>query len=279
MKLITFGDSWVWGDDLKSKECEYRSNVNIGGLINKDYEFESYINYANNGASNERIILQLMEYKNSKYYNENDFLVIGLSSLQRTLLYLYEIYTPFTIPNWDHKTHVEEDLFQKDGLSEIKTAFESYMKGVLRFEVNDRNELIRYNINLNALKSLLSSHKKYIVFQSIDNPKKMFDTIYNDKKDWNEIVLHHDYEGIRYDNESTIFFDKENLIKELSSNLLDTQKWINLTEDSWINYLDLNYKNYSGEDHPTESQIEYWYRNVLKKYTNMMGLNKKQNLI
>ena len=277
MKLITFGDSWVWGDELEPPTAEYRNSVNIGGLINKDYEFESYINYANNGASNERIILQIMEYKNSKYYDENDFLVIGLSSLQRKLLYLNETNLPFTIPNWDYDTHVvsnNSELTNQDG-------FESYMKGVLRFEVNDRNDLVRYNINLNALKSLLSSHKKYIVFQSIDNPKKMFDNIYNDKKDWIEIRLHHDYEESTYDILSTRFFDKENLIKELKRNLLDSQMWINLTEDSWLEYLWKTCKSYHIGSHPTEIQTRNWYHYVLKNHINKIGLpeNNKRTMI
>jgi len=274
MKLVTFGDSWVWGDELKSRDAEYRSKVNIGGLINKDYEFESYINYANNGASNERIILQLMEYKNSKYYNENDFLVIGLSSLCRKLIYLNEIKKSFTIPAWDYETHIknnESTLSNQDG-------FESYMKSVLRFEVNDRNDLVRYSINLNALKSLLSSHKKYIVFQSIDIPKKLFDYVNSNKKDWEDIHLHHDYNNKEQGEPSSIFFDKKNLIKEISSNLENTQKWINLSEDSWYTYLLENSESHITKlrSHPTEIQTLDWYNKILKKYIDKLGLTKKK---
>ena len=85
MKLVTFGDSWVWGDELEPKKILtpdgvgydhnyniYRHENNIGGIVNKNHTFTEYINYATNGGSNQHIIYDLMNYINSDDYDEND---------------------------------------------------------------------------------------------------------------------------------------------------------------------------------------------------------------
>lgn len=267
MKLVTFGCSWIWGDELEPSTAEYRNSVNIGGLINKDYKFDDYINYGNNGASNERIILQILEYKNSKYYNESDFLVVGLSGLQRKLLYLNHANIAFTLPTWDYDSHIKN---QKNSLSDLNDV-EEYMSSVLKFEVNNRNDLVRYNINLFAIKTLLSSHTKYIVFQSIDNPIEVYDNV--EKIDWNELVIHHDVGTITHTTKNTMFFNKTILQSELNHNLLKTQKWINLSEISWRRYLEI-YRHKNGMvnvtkgvgEHPNEFGIKLWYEKVLSNY-------------
>ena len=100
MKLVTFGDSWVWGDELEPNKklthdgIEYDNNYNIyrhqnniGGVINKNYNFDSYINYATNGGSNQHIIYDLMNYINSEDYNEEDLILVGLTSPMRNIIY------------------------------------------------------------------------------------------------------------------------------------------------------------------------------------------------
>jgi len=267
MKLITFGCSWVWGDELEPSTAEYRNSVNIGGLINNDYKFDEYINYGNNGASNERIILQILEYKNSEHYDASDFLVVGLSGLQRKLIYLNEENIPFTIPNWDYDSHIGS---QNNSLKTID-GFKEYMDGVFRFEVNNRNELVRYNINLYAIKSLLSNHNKYIVFQSIDNPNIVFKGV--ETLNWDEVFIFNDVGSTTYKNKNIMFFDKTILQNELNLNTLDSQKWINLSELSWRRYLEIyRLKNNMTDvtagmgEHPNEFGIKLWYTNILNKY-------------
>jgi len=204
MKLVTFGCSWIWGDELEPSTAEYRNSVNIGGLINKDYNFDDYINYGNNGASNERIILQIMEYKKSKHYDVNDFILVGLSGTQRKLDYLNYNKVPFTIPVW-HEMLIPNDM---DDSNFRKWFFDT---GV--FLINSRNDAVRYSVNIQTIKSLLSQHSKYIVFQSIDKINKMYDSVEYDE--WSEVRLHHDVNDETFENDSTIFFDKEFLEKEI----------------------------------------------------------------
>ena len=263
MKLVTFGCSWIWGDELEPSTAEYRNSVNIGGLINKDYKFDDYINYGNNGASNERIILQIMEYKKSKHYDVNDFILVGLSGTQRKLDYLNYNKIPFTIPVW-HEMLIPNDMDDSN--------FRKWFLDTGAFLINSRNDAVRYSVNIQTIKSLLSQHSKYIVFQSIDKINKMYDSVEYDK--WSEIRLHHDVNDETFENDSTIFFDKEFLEKEIKSNLLDTQVWINFKEKSWFEYLEelhiadpLNFQPMVGfGQHPNEFGIKYWYDNVLKSY-------------
>jgi len=262
MKLVTFGDSWIHGDELTPDTPEYRNSVNIGGLIYKDFNFTEYINYANNGASNERIILQLMEYKNSKNYSKDDLIVVGLSSLARNLLYINLKNSPLTLPSWDiMHLNSNDDAFKekdKDYLDWFeKTGF---------YITNTRNELVRYALNIFSIKSLLSDNKKYLVWQSLDDLDFLYKTV--EMKNWNDITLHWDEKNVNHSTISKIFFDKEYIKKELYSNIEKTQMWINFTEPSWQKYLKStpDIKTYINKTHPNELGHFLWYDKIIKKY-------------
>lgn len=264
MKLVTFGDSWIYGDEILPDTIEYRNGVIIGGLIYKDFKFSKYINYANNGASNERIALQIMEYKNSDNYSEDDFLVVGLTSPLRNLLYLNHGHAPLTLPSWD-EMHIKT---RKDSPSD--SVYKDWFKKTGFYLTNNRNDLVRYANNLFTIKSLLASNKKYLVWQSIDDIHKIYDDV--EMKGWNEVRLHWDDGNEFKEKDSKIFFDKEYIKKELSSNLEDTQVWINFNEPSWQTVLNKDVLLHGGVSefmvlhHPNEKGHLFWYENFIKKY-------------
>lgn len=262
MKLVAFGDSWVHGDELTPNTPLYRNSVNIGGLVNKDFKFTEYINYANNGASNERIVLQIMEYKNSKNYSNEDFILVGLSSPSRNLTYINHKKTPLTLPSWNlmhvvtsDPEHTETDLDYINWFD--RTGF---------YTLNNRNELVKYSLNLLSIKSLLADNHKYLIFQSIDNINKLYDNV--EMNSWNEINLHWDVGGVQNTKESTIFFNKDYIKSEINSQLKKTQKWINFEFQSWRDFLysKESYEKYLYKTHPNELGHEIWYNEVIRQY-------------
>ena len=263
MKLVTFGDSWVWGDEITPATNEYRNSVNIGGLVYKDYQFTDYINYANNGASNDRILLQILEYKKSKYYSAEDFIMVGLSSPIRNVKYLNGYNTVLTLPANDINQLPEEYVDNSD--------FLRYFKDDVKWGINNRNDLVRYCQNIFAIKSLLSSNKKYIVWQSIDDIHELYKNI---EFNFHEIHLHHDFNNTTITHDSTIFFEKDVIENLLYQDLEKTQVWINFKEKSWFKFLEEKFHESNGKFkpmigyglHPNEIGIKFWYDNILNTY-------------
>lgn len=261
MKLVTFGCSWLYGDELLPDTPEYRNSVNLGGVIKQAYNFGTYINYANNSASNERIIHQIIEYKNSKYYDENDFILIGLSGLSRQLEYINYFQFPMTIPGWE-RMHIKHWNNGKE--------FEDWFDLKGKFTINTRNELLRYGINILTIKSLINNHK-YLVFQSIDNIFKLYQDIIDDKTEWMDVPIDYAVNGNQDRCEGVSLFKLDEMKKEITSNLNDSQKWLNFEIPSWFDILkekgdlDMFANNYTT-NHPSELGAKFYFNTFLKTH-------------
>ena len=261
MKLITFGDSWMWGDELKESTPVYRNTHNLGGVVFNNHQeiFTSYLNYSGNGSSNERIILQVAEYINSPNYSKNDFLLIGLSSPLRRLDYINEIKTPLTFPHWD-SMHL--------GNIHYTESFKEWFMLEHRYNTNSRNEIKRYFINLFALKGLIKNNN-YLVFQSIDNPVPIFEKI--DYTGWEEVSIHF-YSSVDSSEEllkSKLLFDIDFIKSKLNIGTTENQSWTNL-DITWSEYLlSIDRNNIFANNnhlHPSEDGILEWYNFFIKKY-------------
>lgn len=275
MKLVTFGCSWIAGDELGDLSPEYRNTHNLGSNIynDKDYVFDDYINYSCNGASNERILIQLLEYVNSNDYSDKDFIVVGLSALTRRLDYLNQFKASLTLPHWD-TMHTNSLFFKRD--SNFKKWFD--LNGY--FLLNSRNELKRYMVNCLSIKSVIGNNP-CIVFQSIDNVNKVF----NDIGEFVDVIVDR-YSCIENEEtniKSCPFINKEVVSKEFLKNLNESQIWLNIEIDSWETYL-RNLEDgtqppyYFASDartHPSEIGIQLWYSDVIKKYIDKIFGNLK----
>jgi hypothetical protein len=263
MKLVTFGCSFIEGDCISPiSDSTYKNKHNIGGVINSNYKFSNYINYGNNGASNERIILQILEYINSKNFDLDDFLVIGLSSLTRSLKYLNNSNTALTIPTWDYKTHIKDT---NHGLNEFD-GVEEWMNSVLDFEENNRNHLVRYLTNCLSIKSLIKNHKKVLVFQSLDSPNLIYQMA-DENMNWSEILMNINYGDLLEQKESDLFFNKNFICNVITSDLLQTQKWISFEDKSYNDYIAQDTKMRCRDGfHPSEYGARKYFEDVLKKY-------------
>ena len=263
MKLITFGCSWMAGDELGDLSPKYRNTHNLGYQIYKDYSFDDYINYSGNGASNERILIQLIEYINSSDYCETDLLVVGLSALTRKLDYLNQFKASLTIPHWD-AMHTNS-LFFKDDIK-----FKKWFDSNGYFLLNSRNELKRYMTNCLSIKSAINTNP-CIVFQSIDN----INNVFNDKEEFEDVTIHR-YSHLsnkETGSKSCPFIDKKIYSDLISKNLKESQIWLNIENDSWETFLrnleDTSKPPYyfasEVRTHPSEIGIELWYSEFIKK--------------
>ena len=261
MKLVTFGCSFIEGDELLPNTFIYKNTHNIGGVINSNYKFDEYVNFGNNGASNERIILQILEYINSEYYDSDDFILVGLSGLNRSLKYLNKHKFAFTIPNWSYDDHIKNTnhFLSKDD------DFEAYMKSVLKYEVNNRNEITQYFLNCMTIKSLLSNFKKYLIFQSIDSSLTLYKKIKNDIG-WKEINMLYSTTNSNYEIQSNLFFNKDFTEKIIKSNLEENQIWLNFSKTTYKSFLESNDRYAAKGGHPTELGAKMFFEKVLKKY-------------
>jgi len=277
MKLVTFGDSWVWGDELEPSvnltidgvEYDhnynlYRHQHNIGGVINKNHNFEHYINYATNGGSNQHIIYDLMNYINSEDYNEEDLILVGLTSPMRNIIYSNISKTPLTWPAWDYESYIsycDKSLQDSDD-------FKNWWKSNVKIHLNNRNDILNYTQSCLSIKSLLSNHKKYLVWQSIDGNfwdyEKDFIEVYLEK--YHEKVNSSDLRDAQTDN---FILKKENLNKELKRGTSKSQRWINIDHIDWKSWLETNYEHKDvfvwSSNHPNEHGINLWYEKVLSK--------------
>jgi len=268
MKLVTFGCSWIAGDELGDSSPEYRNTHNLGYQIYKDYQFDDYINYGNNGASNERILIQLLEYTNSDKYSKDDVLVVGLSALTRRLDYINDAKSSLTIPHWD-TMHFSDYKHNKHYLTHPTFKKWFYLDGY--FLLNSRNELKRYLSNCLSIKSVIGENP-CIVFQSIDN----VDNVFNKVESWYDVNVGVYVHSSKTETHVDVcpFIDKSLHNNELNKNLKDTQIWLNLQVDSWETFLK-NIEDYNrphqhfaskGRLHPSELGIRIWYESVIKKY-------------
>jgi hypothetical protein len=262
MKLVTFGCSWMYGDELKELTPSYRNSHNLGGVIYQRHNdiFSNYLNYAGNGASNERIVLQLLEYINSENYSKDDFLIVSLTSPLRRLDYINNLKIPLTIPHW-HEMHLNS--------MNSDTGFIEWFKLDTIYNLNSRNEIKRYVFNLLSIKNLIKGNK-HLVFQSIDNPSKVFDGV--ELESWFDVPVH--FYSKDKDEEDVIpsvtLFDRKKLKKELTKNLSENQNWLDF-EFTWQDYLKSldNYIQYFPNDmclHPNEYGVKTWYNNIVKEY-------------
>lgn len=262
MKLVTFGCSWIYGDELNPNTTEYRNSNNLGGLIYNNHSdlFSDYINYSGNGSSNERIAIQLFEYVNSEHYSKDDFLLIGLSSPARRLDFINRHKLPFTKPHWD-EMHIKE-------YKKIDKHFVEWFKLETIYNLNNRNETKRYFFNLNTISNIIKNNK-FLVFQSIDNISNIYDNIENDG--WFELPIHFysSKENSEFEIPSKIVFSKDYLEKFLNKGLNENQNWINF-DFTWDDYLksfqdDSKYYCNGISLHPSEWGVKQWYE-YIKKY-------------
>ena len=262
MDLIVFGDSWTYGDELIPDTPLYRNSVNIGGLVYKNYTFKRYHNYSVNGASLQHIILQILTYLNSDNYSPDNLVLVGLTSPMRRLRFNNINKQP---TNWS--TH-DFNEFSNYGDTKIVNSpdFKKWWKSNLVCHVNVRNDLLNYFNACFSIKSLLSSHSKYIIWQSIDGGlydkvEENFDEVISDyENEKSEYTIHH---------ENNYFFDKSIVKKIINQDTLSSQIWLNFHKESWIDFLHNSDKSslfVKGGYHPSEKGIYLWYDEFLKKY-------------
>ena len=279
MKLITFGDSWVWGDELEVKYIplsdggyeynhrytEHRHSNNIGGVVNSNHSFSEYINYATNGGSNDHIICDLMNYMNSEDYNTNDLILVGLTSPMRHIIYSNVSKGPLTWPGWDYDSYMS---YCDDKLVG-NTDFENWWKSHVKINLNKRNDILSYTQSCLSIKALLSNHKKYLVWQSIDGnfwePEEGFTEVYLEKYG-KQFGLESNFE---VKDTETFILKKENLKKELNRGTGKSQSWINLDHQDWKSWLEDNFEKDDvfvwSSNHPNKKGINLWYEHVLKE--------------
>jgi len=262
MDLVVFGDSWTYGDELVPDTPEYRNKVNIGGLVYRDYNFENYHNYSANGGSLQHIIVHILKYLNSSNYSTDNLILVGLTTPLRKLRFSNIAKKPL---NWaSHKyeqyiTHCDDSLKESD-------IFKLWWESEVYCNVNVRNDLIYYFNSINTIKSLLSEHSKYIVWQSIDGG--LYDKV---ETDFEEIISDYENQNSKdTDHEFfDLFFNKTFVKNQISKNTKDSQLWINFDELSWRDWIFSQNDDkmfIEGRNHPSEYGISEWYSKILKKY-------------
>lgn len=275
MKLVTFGDSWVWGDELEPKNILtpdgveydhnyniYRHENNIGGIVNKNHTFTEYINYATNGGSNQHIIYDLMNYINSDDYDENDLVLIGMTSPLRNIIYSNISKTPITWPGWDYDSYTSYCDISLKGNKD----FEKWWKSNVKIHLNKRNDILNYAQTCLSIKSLLTKHSKYLVWQSIDGNfwdyEKDFEEVYLEK-----YKLNSEESDLKTSCKNNFIFKKESLDKELKRGTSEKQIWINIEHQDWKSWLEDNYEHDDvfvwSSNHPNQKGITNWYDLVL----------------
>lgn len=270
MKLVTFGDSWVWGDeienqpnDYKPEYNEYKHTHNIGGIVSKNYDITEYYNLSINGASNQHIIYQLINYLNSDYYESTDVILIGLTSPMRTIIYSNAIdrYVG-NWPNWNLESFLEctndEKIHNND--------FQNWWKYHVEFNINGHNDVLSYIQTCFTIKGLLKNHKNYIVWQSIDSK---FWEVY-DNEDFKPVQFQIQLSGSENLYEKNQKITKEQINTLLKRETSETQIWINIDELSWMDWLEINYNRNDvfawSSNHPKKEGVLEWFDNILKKY-------------
>lgn len=260
MKIIAFGDSWVFGDEIADDDAKKRESVNLTGIIRNTYKLSTY-NFAINGGSLDEIILQIISYLNSPHYNTDDLILIGLTSPIRKYHYNNILKTGIRFPSWSW------DSFSHWGNPKLTTdvEYKKWWELNIKYNVNVRNDVIEYFKSILTIKSLLSDFNKYIIWQSIDGD--FYEQIETDYE--NLTITYYDNIGRQYAY-SDLFFDKKYTDFLLKKNTLETQLWLNLSESSWRKWL---YDNggdldvfFKDNHHPNLTGINLWFDNFLKKY-------------
>jgi len=262
MKIVAFGDSWVWGDELSDDLIE-RQKINITGKIRNHYKIET-LNYSVNGASLDEILFQLMIYINSENYDKNDIVLIGLTSPSRWFHYNNIIKDTFRSPFWDYESFKNWGPKKLTSLDEYETWWKSHVK----FNVNTRNDIINYVKSLLSMKTILQEYiDKYIVWQSIDG--NLYDYI---EGGYQPLAFPYYTKDKQLFNDECKIFSKEYFNNILNKNTSDTQLWLNISEPSWEDWLKINHSDkdvfFEYNFHPTEYGIHLWFDNFLKKYIN-----------
>lgn len=260
MKIIAFGDSWVWGDEL-SDNLIHRQDINITGKIRNHYNIET-LNYSVNGASLDEILFQLMIYINSENYSKDNIILIGLTSPSRWFHYNNIIKDTFRSPFWDY------DSFKNWGPKTLTSLpeYEVWWKSHVKFNVNTRNDIINYVKSLLSIKTLLQENvNKYIIWQSIDG--NLYDYI---EDNYQPLSYTYYSKNEQLYNDECKIFNKNYFNKILKNKTSHTQLWLNISEPSWEDWL----KKYHSDKnvffdfnfHPTELGITLWFNGFLKKY-------------
>lgn len=260
MKVIAFGDSWVFGDELADDDLQKRESINITGVIRKTYNLPTY-NFAVNGSSLDEIILQVISYINSPLFDKTDLVLIGLTSPLRKYHYNNIIKKAIRFPSWDW------DSYKNWGDVELTTDsdYKKWWELNIKYNVNVRNEAIEYFKTILTLKTLLSDFDKYIIWQSIDGD--FYDQI---EKDYEDLTINFNDGTTRQFSYTDEFFNKEYVNTLINQNTSKTQLWLNLSEPSWRQWLFDNKGNsnvfFEHNHHPNEIGINLWFNNFLKKY-------------
>ena len=277
MKLVTFGDSWVWGDELGDKILDENGNLvfnhnynqyihsnNIGGLVKSKYNFDKYENFAINGGSNTHILFQLTNYINSDSYNETDIILIGMTSPLRQ--YLHCNLTNQHIGSWPF-WDLEQFLECSDSRYKNSDDFKEWWRINTNMFLNGHNDVMEYSKICLSLKALLKDHKKYIVWQSIDSK---FWNLFENETNFDPVLFKKYTESGEESISRNFPLTKDKLNSLLKKETLDSQLWINIDEPCWMEWLIENYETndvfIESGTHPNELGIKLWYEKILKKY-------------
>lgn len=203
-----------------------------------------------------------MNYINSDDYDENDLILIGMTSPLRNIIYSNISKTPITWPGWDYDSYTS---YCDVSLKENKD-FEKWWKSNVKIHLNKRNDILNYAQACLSIKSLLTKHSKYLVWQSIDGNfweyEKDFEEVYLEK-----YKLNSKESDLKSSCKNNFVFKKESLNKELKRGTSVQQIWINIEHQDWKSWLEDNYEHDDvfvwSSNHPNEKGIISWYDLVL----------------
>ena len=134
--LITFGDSWPQGGELKHPDKPY------GNLLQKKLDFDQFFNYGSAGASNEDTVLQLIDYIENTHQPTNSVTAIFfLTNPARSMHWPRGM-------SWNWASE-ERKHWPSDALDTIKELF-------LHFHDNNR-DAIRSNMSVTSCQQICLS--------------------------------------------------------------------------------------------------------------------------
>lgn len=134
--LVTFGDSWPQGGELKHPEVPY------GNILEGLLDFDNFVNYGSAGASNEDMVLQFNDFLSTKFKNQQVVAVFFLTNPARSMHWPRGM-------SWNWASE-ERKHWPADALDTIKELF-------LHFHDQDR-DMIRASMVVTTLQQICKHH-------------------------------------------------------------------------------------------------------------------------
>lgn len=150
--LVTFGDSWVWGDELPDTT---RNSVVFGAVLKDMLNYNTFVNYGIRGGSIGNMAVSLEKFLATEYDPSNEYLLVfGLTTASRSLGYSSSEET------WFELFH---GIQHSDRQQEISKFYHAYM-------CDPQYQATMANIYLGAIQSAcLSRNIKFLMFAEFED--------------------------------------------------------------------------------------------------------------